>query len=98
MHKVWRALGIIQQIVEQLSIMRHGVAMRRARVVPVKHGMAALVLALKEVEIKAEARPVHMQKRHTESQQPKYKKKTPTLVVHAVQINKTTTLPIPTEE
>ena len=39
--------------------------MRRSIVVPVKHGMAALMIALKEVEIKAEAIPVHMHPRQT---------------------------------
>ena len=32
---------------EQLSILRKEVAMRRARVVPGKHGISALMLALK---------------------------------------------------
>ena len=43
--------------------------MRRARVVPGKHGMAALMLSQKEAEIKAEAIPVHMHQGHTETQQ-----------------------------
>ena len=47
MHEVWRDLGISQHIVEQLSSMRHEVAMRRAIVVPGKHGMSDLMLALK---------------------------------------------------
>ena len=53
MHKVWRALGLIQNRVKQLSIMGHKEAMRRARLVPVKHVMADIVLALKELEINA---------------------------------------------
>ena len=52
MHKVWRALGLKQQRVEHLSSLQQGVAMRWARVVPIKHGMAALTMALKEVEVK----------------------------------------------
>ena len=35
---------------------------------------------------------------HTETQHLKYNNETPTVMVHAVQINKTTTLPLPTEE
>ena len=53
MHKVWRALGLIQNRLKQLSIMGHKLAMRRARLVPVKHVMADIVLALKELEINA---------------------------------------------
>ena len=60
MQKLWRALGIRQQILEQLSILRHGVAMRRARVVPGKNSMADLMMALREAEIKTQAVPVHM--------------------------------------
>ena len=60
MHKVWRALGLSQTIVAQLSILRHEAAMRQAIVVPVKHGMGYLMLALKSAEIKAEAIPVHI--------------------------------------
>ena len=48
-----RALGLRQIRLEQLSIMKNKVAMRRARLVPGKHVMSALVLALKESEIKA---------------------------------------------
>ena len=54
---------------EQLSIMRHEVYMRRSRVVPGKYGMASLMLTLKEAEIKAEDIPVHMHQEHTETQQ-----------------------------
>ena len=48
------------RFIENLSILRHKVATRLSIVVPVKHGMAALMQALKEAEIKAEAIPVHM--------------------------------------
>ena len=34
--------------------------MRWARTVPGKHGITALIITVKEVEIKAEAIPVHM--------------------------------------
>ena len=34
--------------------------MRRARVMPGKHGMAALIMAIKEGEINAEDIPAHM--------------------------------------
>ena len=74
MHKLCRALGLRQKIVEQMSILRHKVAMRWARGVPGKHGMADLILTLKEEEIKAEAIPVHMHQGHKESQHPKDKK------------------------
>ena len=63
--KVWRALGLRQKILEQISIMRHEVAMIRARVVPGKYGMVALMLALKEAEINAKSIPVHMNQGHT---------------------------------
>ena len=85
-------------IVEQISRLQQEVAMRRAIVVPGKHDMSDLMIELKEAEIKAEAIPVHMNQGHTETQQLKDKNETPTLMVHAGQINKTTTLPLPTEE
>ena len=53
MKKVWRALGIRQTIVKQLSSMSHEVAMRQARVVPGNYFMSDLMIALKEAEIKA---------------------------------------------
>ena len=77
--------------------MGHNVVMRREIVVPGKHGMADLMLELKEVEIKAEAIPVHMHHRLTETQHLKYNKEESIVMVHAVHINKTTTLPLPTE-
>ena len=46
--------------VEQLSILRQEVDMRREIEVPRKHGMVALMIALNEAEIKAEAIPVNM--------------------------------------
>ena len=60
--------------------------------------MSALMLALKEAEIKTEALPVHMHHGHIETQHMKDNIETPTVMVHAVQINETTTLPLPTEE
>ena len=99
MHKVWRALGLMQQRVDQLSIMRHESDMRRAIVVTGKYGMASLMLALKEAEIKSEAIPVHMHQGHTETQHLKDKDETPpTVMVHVEQINETTSPFIPTEE
>ena len=50
---------------EQLSSMQKDVAIRRTIVVPGKHGMAALILALKEAEINSEAIPVHIHLGHT---------------------------------
>ena len=57
--------------------------MRRGKLVPEKHGMAALILALKDAEINSEAIPLHMNQGHTESQQPKYKNETHIVMVHA---------------
>ena len=72
--------------------------MRRARFVPGKHGMSALVLALKEAEIKAEYIRVHMYQVHAETKHLKDNNETSIVMVHARNINKTTTLPLPTEE
>ena len=72
--------------------------MRRAIVVTGKHGIAALTIVLKEAEIKSEAIPVHMNQKNTEKQQLKDKNETPTEMVHAGHINKTTTLPLPTDQ
>ena len=46
--KLWRALGLNQNRVEQLSSLRHEEAMRQKIVVTGKPGMSALMLALKE--------------------------------------------------
>ena len=78
--------------------MRHEIAMIRARVVPGKHGMVALMLEIKEVEIKAEAIPVYMHQGNTETQHLKDNNETTTVMVHVDQINKNITLPLPTEE
>ena len=56
--------------------------MRWAIVVPGKLGMSALMLALKEAKLKAEAIPVHIHQVHTETQQPKYNNETPIVMVH----------------
>ena len=45
---------------EHLSIMRHEVSMRRSIVLTGKHGMAALILELKEAGGNEEAILVHM--------------------------------------
>ena len=52
-----------------MSIIRHGSDMRHARVVPGKHGIISLILALKEAVIKSEAIPVHMYQWQTARQQ-----------------------------
>ena len=72
--------------------------MRQEIVVPGKHGMSVLMLALKEAEIIAEDITVHMQHKQTETKQMQDKGKIPTVIVHGVHINKTTTLPLPTGE
>ena len=58
MQKLWKALGLRRIRVEQISGLRKEVAMRQARVVPGKHDMSSLMLALKEAEIKVEVIPV----------------------------------------
>ena len=65
MHKLCRALGLRQLRVEHISSLWKEVVVRRARVVPGKPSMSALMLALKEAEIKSEAIPVHMHQGHT---------------------------------
>ena len=65
MHKVWRDLGKIKQRVEHISSLQQEVSMRWERVVTGKHGMVALMLALKEAEINAKSIPVHMNQGHT---------------------------------
>ena len=60
--------------------------MIRARVVPIKHGIKTLILALKEAEIKAEAIPVHMHHGQTATNQLKYKSEITTVMMHAVKI------------
>ena len=47
--------------------------MIRARLMPGKHDMVALILALNEAEIKAEAIPVHMNQGQPSTQQLKDK-------------------------
>ena len=72
--------------------------MIQERVLSGKYGISALMLALKEEEIKAEAIPVHMHQGHTETYQLKYNNETPTVMVRTGKINKNTKLPLPTEE
>ena len=78
--------------------MRHKVAMRRSRVVNGKYDMEDLMLALKEVKIKAEDMPLNMNQGHTATKQLKDKDKTPTFMVHVGYINENKTLCIPKEE
>ena len=74
--------------------------MRRAKVVPGKHVMAAFMVALKEAIIKAEAIKVHINHKHTAIKELKDKGESPTVtvMVHTVYINKTTTLPLHTHK
>ena len=53
-------IGTKSDRVEQLSSLWNGVAMRWSIVVPGKYDISALMLALKEAEIKVEAIPVHI--------------------------------------
>ena len=78
--------------------MRHEADMRWEIVVPVKHGMEALMLALNEAEINTETITVHIHQGRTETQQLKDTNDTPTVMLHSGKINETTTLCIPTEE
>ena len=98
MHELWRDLRLIHNRVEYLPILIHEVDMRRSRVVPEKNGMAALLLALDEAYIKAEAIPVHMQQGQTSTQQLKDNNEIPIVMVHTRQIDETITLNKPTEE
>ena len=58
---------------EHLSIMRHKSDMRQAREFPGKYGMASLMQALKEAEIKAGYIPFNMNQRQTATKQLKHK-------------------------
>ena len=73
MHEVWRVLVIRQNRVEQMSSLWHEVYIRWSRVVTGKHGMAALMISLKEAKIKAEAIPVNMYQGKTSTKKLKYK-------------------------
>ena len=98
MHELWRALGFKPLRVEQLQILWKYAGMRRSRVVTGKHGMQALMLALKEMRIKTETIQVHMHHKQTSKKHLKDKCEILAVMVHVVQINKTITLPIPIEE
>ena len=74
------------------------VSNRQEIVVPEKHDISSLMLALKEEEIKSEGIPVHMDQEHIETKQEKDNNETLTVMVHKGQINKTTTLTVTTEE
>ena len=50
--KIRRALGLKQNIVQQLSCMLHEVAMRWERVVPGENDIVIFLIELKDVEIK----------------------------------------------
>ena len=56
------------------------------------------MIALKEAKIEAESIMVHMHQKMTATKNLKDKGEIPTGTVHAVNINKTTTLTIPTED
>ena len=69
--------------------------MRRKIMAPVKYGMVALILELKEAQIKAEAIPLHMQRGNTETQHLKDNDKTTIVMVKVGHINETTALCLP---
>ena len=72
--------------------------MRGARVLTGKNGVAALMLALKEADIKVEAIPVHMHLGQTAAKQKNNKGVKNIVMVYAGHTNETTTLFLPTEE
>ena len=79
----------------QLTSTRHKISMIRAIMVSGKHGIEALMLALKDAEIKSEAIPVHMYQWKTAAQQTKYKFETLTVMLHSGNINETTKICLP---
>ena len=72
--------------------------MIRARMVPVKQGISALMIAPKEADIKSEDLPAHMRQGKTSTKQKKHNDKTPTVMVHDGQINEATTICLPMEK
>ena len=78
MYKLWRSIGLSQHIFERLSSLHQEVAIIQARAVPGKHASSSFMLSLKEVEIKAEAIPVHMHHDHTAKKKLKDKGEMPT--------------------
>ena len=78
MHEIWISLALRHIIVEQISSLRQEVYIRREIVVPIKHRMSALMLALKEFKIKSEAIHVQMHRGHIETQHLKDNNETPT--------------------
>ena len=98
MHEVWKDLRMMYHRVEHLSSLRQEVAMIRVRVVPEKNGLASIMLALKEAEIKAKVIPVNIYQGQTTTKNLKYKCEIPTVFVHAGHMNDITPLPLPTEE
>ena len=71
--------------------------MRRERVVPGKHDMEALMLALKEAVINAKSIPVHMYQGQKKTQHLKDNDETTTVMVQEVHINEITTLCLTTD-
>ena len=98
MQKVWKDLGLMHNSVEYMPRLQQEVYLRRESVVPGKHGMRFLMLALKEAEIKAESIPVHMHQGQTTTKELKDKGEVSTVKVNVGHINETKTLCIPTEE
>ena len=67
MHEVWRELRLRKNRVERMSSIQNNVVMRQARLVPGKHGMASIMLVLKESVKKKKFIPVHIQQWKTAS-------------------------------
>ena len=72
--------------------------MRQSIVEPGKYGMSAPMLAVMKAEIKVDTIPVHMHHEYITKKQMENNDEIPTGTVNAGHINKTTTLPLPTEE
>ena len=82
MHKVCKILGIWNHRVEHLSSFTQEVVMRRSRVFTGKHDMGALMLVLKDDDLKAEAIPVYMILCQTATKYLEGKGEKPTVMVH----------------
>ena len=77
MYEVWMAIGMRKNILEQMSNLLHEVYMRQERVLTGKYGTEALIIALREAEIKAEPIQVQMYEGNTAKKSQKDKDKKP---------------------
>ena len=96
MQEVCRALGLKHNGLVHLPSLKKEVDMIPARVMPIKCVISSLMISLKEVEIKVEHITLHIHHKRTSKTNLKDKGEIPTVMVHKVQINETTTLPLTT--